>query len=297
MHSKKILLRLLLILIVLIMVVSVTALRGQEVRDKLLADPPTEYQQISNQDQFDMPITDLDEQGQIQSLAQTTQNRIRLLRGDRRTLLYKNTSPEEMQKYVLTESSYEIQFRGRTEHDPEEYALPTDESNVVFVGECFNTQAFLSEDKTRLYSEFEFRIEQVLKNKTGNKLGQGGSITTMRYGGGLRFPSGKVIYGGEWGRTMPHVGRRYVLFLRYDREADYFPILTGYEVRAGVIYPLDGIPRGAANTHDFAVYGQYKGVSEQIFFADLHKELARPPRNPLRVPGPDGDINKMRRVP
>ena len=72
-------------------------------------------------------------------------------------------------------------------------ALPVDKSSVVLVGEIANAKAYLSEDKTAVYSEFEVRIQAVLKNNSKQVLNAAESIAVERFGGRVRLPSGKLL--------------------------------------------------------------------------------------------------------
>lgn len=105
---------------------------------------------------------------------------------------------------------------------PVEPALPTYNSDAVVIGTIQSASAFLSEDKTSVYSEFALQIFQVLKNPSSGF--ESASLTVLRPGGGVRFPSGNVKYFLIDGRGSPHVGNRYLLFLKYDNLAECYYI-------------------------------------------------------------------------
>ena len=116
-------------------------------------------------------------------------------------------------------------------------ALPVDQSNAVIVGEVVDAQAYLSDDKTGVYSEFTINVSEVLKDGDPACLGAGNLITVERAGGRVRFPSGKVSKYFTVGQGMPRRGRRYLLFL--TRTQQDYQLLTGYELRAGRVFLLD----------------------------------------------------------
>jgi hypothetical protein len=123
-------------------------------------------------------------------------------------------------------------------------ALPVDKSSVVLLGEIGTAKAYLSEDKTAVYSEFEVRIQAVLKNNTTQVLSAGESIAVERFGGRVRLPSGKLFIAAVDNQDMPRVGGKYLLFLTNDflgakHSDEDFNILMGYELNGGKVFPLD----------------------------------------------------------
>ncbi|MBC8029789.1 MAG: hypothetical protein H7Z16_06740 [Pyrinomonadaceae bacterium] len=143
-------------------------------------------------------------------------------------------------------------------------ALPIAKSVAVVIGEVTNAQAYFSEDESRIYSEFNFRVDEVLKN---HDKPFGDSILVERLGGRVKFPSGKVAVSSVAHQDLPQVGKRYILFLihEYSGDGDY-TILTGYELRNGLVFPLDKPGSG----HPILAY---KGVAETSFRNDLISAL------------------------
>jgi len=147
-------------------------------------------------------------------------------------------------------------------------ALPVSQSQVIILGRVSDSQAFLSTDKTAVYSEFTVVIDEVLKNDGPEQLKSGGVVVADRSGGRVRFPSGSVTLSQTQGQGMPRAGRQYVFFLaRRDQEENY-SILTGYELKAGRVALLDN-PGG--NTHPIA---EYKGVEQTTFLETLRNAIA-----------------------
>lgn len=116
-------------------------------------------------------------------------------------------------------------------------SLPIKESDEIVLGVVKTGTAFLSEDKTGIYSEFLVRVERVLKPST--VVSEGSEIVVERVGGTIRFPSGKLqrirIFKGQ---EMPQNNGKYVFFLK-KTEDDNLKILTGYELRETGIKALD----------------------------------------------------------
>lgn len=149
-------------------------------------------------------------------------------------------------------------------------ALPVSESDLILIGEVVDAQAYLSDDKTVVYSEFTVRVGEVLKNTSGGALAEGGSITADRQGGRVRFPSGRMTLQYVRGQGLPRVGRRYALFLTHDDQERGARIVTGYELRDGRVIPLDN---PAGGRHPIAT--AYKDADETVLLHDLRAAIAR----------------------
>lgn len=155
-------------------------------------------------------------------------------------------------------------------------ALPVDKSPVVVIGEVTDAQAHLSNDRTGVYSEFVINVDSVLKNDINLSLSPSCSITTERFGGRVRFRSGRVALVHIRGQGMPRVGGRYLFFLTQtfplralENGGEALYILTGYELRHGRVFPLDAPPEG------HPING-YRGVTEQSLLSDLRLTLSNP---------------------
>jgi len=125
--------------------------------------------------------------------------------------------------------------------DPSLPVLPVKQSDVVVVGEILEGHAYLSNDKTGVYSEFIVRVDQVLKNN--GTLMPTCLIDVEREGGRVRFASGKIHSYTIDKANMPQAGARYVLFLTKQGEEHVYYLLTGYELRGDKIFPLDDLPQ------------------------------------------------------
>lgn len=141
-------------------------------------------------------------------------------------------------------------------------AIPAAQSDVVLIGEITDAQAYLSNDKTGIYSEFKIRAGEVLKNDGKASLYSGSIITAERFGGAVRFASGAIQRYTTRNQRMPLAGRHYILFLkRTDQEQD-FSLITGYEIRGQRVVPLD-----SANTEEGEKlpFDNYKGMDASSF--------------------------------
>lgn len=178
---------------------------------------------------------------------------LRKARGKRHNIQLRANVKVDVKRLMLTEQSHSS-WGGPPSHATTEPALPASQSEVIVVGQVTSAQAFLSEDKTNVYSEFTVVVDEILKNNSSNGLTPGFSITTVRTGGAVRFPSGKIIQRGFGGRPFPITNRKYVFFLKYENEEQDYPIITAYELRAGVVFPLDGLDIDGRVLEPYAEY-------------------------------------------
>jgi hypothetical protein len=144
-------------------------------------------------------------------------------------------------------------------------ALPSAQSDAIVLGEVTGAQAYLSNDKTGVYSEFTVRIVEVLKNPQDFPLIPMEAIVVKREGGAVRFPSGRVQHYRIIHQGMPKVGRKYLLFLRYPEQMQDLTILTGFELREDRVLPLDDLDR-------FAVY---KSTNSSGFLDEVRESISR----------------------
>lgn len=147
--------------------------------------------------------------------------------------------------------------------------LPVRQSDAVVIGEVGDAKAHLTEDKSTVYSEFKVNVLKVLKDDGQMPSSAGGSITVERPGGRVRYPSGNICRFFLDGLGMPLIMRRYVLFLTRNGEDQSYHLMTGYELRGGRIFPLDG-----GMTPDGDRFKAYTNMDEAAFFMQLDTALA-----------------------
>lgn len=153
--------------------------------------------------------------------------------------------------------------------------LPVEKSDFIIVGNVIEAQAYLSEDKTSVYSEFKVEISDVLKNDNKQNYEQGKNVNIERAGGLVRFPSGFQTLYLVAGQRMPKVKRSYVFFLTHkfpllgDFNQDFY-LLTAYELKEGKVFPLDNPGEG---THPIATF--YKDKGEELLLNNLRDAIKK----------------------
>jgi hypothetical protein len=152
-------------------------------------------------------------------------------------------------------------------------ALPVETSDAVVIGEVTDAQSHLSNDKTGVYTEFTVLVGEVLKNQSAAPLAPSAALTVQRDGGRVLFPSGSVHSYSFHFQGMPAAGRQYVLFLKRNEDGETFYVRTAYELRAGRVFPVDGVdlPPGATELPQFA---SYKGADQAAFLGEVRAAIS-----------------------
>jgi hypothetical protein len=157
-------------------------------------------------------------------------------------------------------------------------ALPVLQSDAVIIGKGRTAKAFITDENSAVYSEFEIEVREVLKNDN-NLLSLGSLAVAEREGGRVKTPSGRIGISFTDGMGMPRLGKQYVFFLTHNfpyggkREQDYY-ILTAYELDAEHIRPIDN-PGGG--THPIA---RYTNADKTTFLNELRSAIEHSVANP-----------------
>ena len=155
-------------------------------------------------------------------------------------------------------------------HQRAEPAFPV-ACDVILIGTIAEAKAYLSSDRTGIYSEVTVSIEDILKGDAIDGLKIGSTLNAERTGGAARFPSGKILWRGPLGKNLPSKGNRYLLFLNKIAEGG-FSIATGYELTANGVVPLDGVPGGTYS--QFENYESFRNASEASLLEAVRKALS-----------------------
>lgn len=149
-------------------------------------------------------------------------------------------------------------------------ALPTEQSDVVVLGVVTTRDAYLTEDRTGIYSEFTVLVSEIFKDAT-KKIVSGTPISVNRTGGAVRFKSGKIQKYQIAHQGMPDVAAQYVLFLRKTVDGDLL-ILTGFKLISGHVTPLDGNENNDPRL--VLPFAKYAGIDEAEFLKAVRDAAA-----------------------
>jgi hypothetical protein len=131
--------------------------------------------------------------------------------------------------------------------------LPASRSVAVVIGTVLSSKAYVSKDRTYVYSDFQVREDEVLKQDPQTSLVVGGRMVASRGGGTIHFPSGRTNDYVNHGEGMPAIGSQYLFFLVKPNipEPEYEVIIGGaYELRNGTVHPLDDFNMEFENTSE-----------------------------------------------
>lgn len=230
---------------------TIVTLRGQGQSGGEGMPPDKQRQREEFESQF--PVTDFDSQEPADP--------------DKRNLRRRKSSRHDNNRFVnksdATGGAVESVFFD--ERDFGLPALPVSQSEAILLGSVVDAQAYLSNDKTGVYSEFNVAIEEMLKNSVSAPLSIKSIVSMEREGGAVRYPSkDKYVYRIS-GQGMPRIGKRYVFFLKATEPPQTFEIITAYELRGGRVVPLDSAQQ----------FDAYKNVEEAVFLNGLRNAVER----------------------
>lgn len=202
------------------------------------------------------------------------ENELRKLRNSKFDMSKSLNSTETINNFRLTErsfnSGYFIISKGSSGRIFP--AFPVLASKLIVIGKIVEGKAFLSNDKTAVYSEYTLEIEDILKQNSDLSVTKNSKIDVLRLGGGVRFPSGKVYYRELGGYAMPEVDGRYLMFLYEDSVTKSFSEMAGYKLQSGEVFPLDGADEDKVATA-FQEQYKYKRYRENDFIDIIKKQI------------------------
>jgi hypothetical protein len=148
-------------------------------------------------------------------------------------------------------------------------AIPARQSDIIVIGEVTAAAAHLTDDRNGIYSEFSISVREVFKT-ADKKIQDGKVIDLSRWGGAVRFASGKVQRYTIHSQGSPEIGSAYLFFLKSEK--DNLSILTGYDVSSDRITPLDG--EHGPNPMSDLPFAKYRDAAKSGLLADLKTALS-----------------------
>jgi len=162
--------------------------------------------------------------------------------------------------------------------------IPYELADLAVIADVGPGKAYLSQDQTTLYSEYSFKVTEVVANRSPKSVAAGTKLEVDRPGGVLRLPSGQFLIRGSKNESMPRQLHHYALLLRYAAAGDAWMLVSGYELNGDRVYTLEsvreapmvgkGLPdigRGAVlpSTSQLNEYG----VTEESFLNELRRAV------------------------
>ena len=119
--------------------------------------------------------------------------------------------------------------------------IPYGLADLAVVADVGLGKAYLSQDQTTIYSEFTFKVTEVLANHSPKRVAVGTGLEVDRPGGAVRLPSGQFLIRGSRNESMPRQLHRYALLLRYVAAGDAWMLVSGYELNGDHVYILESV--------------------------------------------------------
>jgi hypothetical protein len=142
--------------------------------------------------------------------------------------------------------------------------LPVSESDVILVGVVAQEHAYLSNDKTAVYSEFLISVKDVLKRSSNNTITENNLLTVEREGGVVRFSSGRLLPYKVISQGMPRIDRSYLFFLKRNESGEDYKIITAYQLKKTRVSPID----------EGMQFQAYEGMDKTDFLGDVKKVIS-----------------------
>lgn len=204
------------------------------------------------------PIVDFDNAARVDRLEKNAR-KLKSARYDKSSSV--NQSPRPDVKEVIGEPEWRSGYSD----------LPATKSDVIVEAVVADSNAFLSEDKSAVYSEFTILVSKILKVAPGLTVNFGDKLVTERFGGKVRYPSGQVIRWRIALQGIPIVGKRYLFFLA-KADQDTYKLLTAYEIHDNKIFALDG-SRTEPRQQGGSIFDKHNGKDLSTFMEEVEKAV------------------------
>jgi len=142
-------------------------------------------------------------------------------------------------------------------------AIPVKRSDIILTGNVSGSRAFLSKNKTNIYSEFSVKVDSLVRTDNGIAITPEQIIAVNRMGGRVRFASGHIQNYCLSGAGALEIGKKYILFLKRDDSMRGFLLLTAFKIENEKIFPID----------DTLGVDAYKDVTYSEFLKEIEKAI------------------------
>lgn len=117
--------------------------------------------------------------------------------------------------------------------------IPLAQGAIAFRGQVTKVQSYLSADRTHVYTETTWKVEEVFKQPKDFKFASDGVITDQM-GGAVKLRSGRIATDNTRNGFMgkPSVGGHYVVFLEKIHKGEDLTMIRAYELRDAKVFML-----------------------------------------------------------
>jgi hypothetical protein len=127
-------------------------------------------------------------------------------------------------------------------NDTDIHGIPASKSAAVIIGHVLSGKCYINRDHDYVYTDYEVRIDEILKQDQTTILTVGQQVVASKPGGAIHFASGHETKIFIAGHGFPIIGSQYVFFL--FKPIPDFPeyetiFASGYELKDNHVLPLD----------------------------------------------------------
>jgi hypothetical protein len=150
--------------------------------------------------------------------------------------------------------------------------IPVATSDLIVEAVVSETHAFLSNDKTGIYSEFTLLVSKHAKLNRGLGVNLNDRVVGERFGGKIKYPSGQIARFRIGRQGIPIIGKRYLFFLA-KVDLDTYNILTAYEIQGDTVSPLDGSRLEPGGRQGASIFDKHNGENLDSFMAEVDMDI------------------------
>ncbi len=105
------------------------------------------------------------------------------------------------------------------------------DAEAIVIGRVEGGTSQLTDDGSFIYTAYEFRVENVLKNNPFQSIAEGQTVTILRTGGAIELNGRRIVAEDKAAKTL-EAGDRYLLFLSYlSEKSAYAADNLGYQIK------------------------------------------------------------------
>lgn len=116
--------------------------------------------------------------------------------------------------------------------------IPAEDSAVVVVGRVIKVQPYLSDDRSRIYTEMTISVDDFLKRNEQSGVTTNKTVMIDRLGGALELKTGRIVRDDTQIDNLGNLklGRRYVIFAQAINEGNDLSLIKSYELIDGKVF-------------------------------------------------------------
>jgi hypothetical protein len=171
-----------------------------------------------------------------------------------------------------SDSASEATVQGMSVYHVRLEPLPASISDTIILGQVVGYQPYLSADHTTVYTELKVTVEKIFKNRPGT-VDPSTTISIPRIGGTVQLPTGRTVR-----QFVPHaeqaldIGGKYVLFLNYNHDLQWFDLVKAWRLDGDSVTPTDTIDAADVERGK----SSFRNMNKSQFLQQVEAAASRP---------------------